>query len=64
MMCLVARLEPGWHTCDTSKELTSKLLNVAARKWDELIAFEEIEDALAKQVGDDADVVSEIERVS
>ena len=54
----------GKRTSDAGKELTSELLDVAAGKGNKLVAFEEIEDALAEQVGDDADVVLEIKRFS
>lgn len=44
--------------------MAGKLLNLTAGKWNETIAFEEVENALAKQIGDDADMVAEIKAVS
>jgi hypothetical protein len=44
--------------------LAGKLLDLTAGKWDEAIAFEEVENALAKQIGDNADMVAEIKAVS
>lgn len=40
------------------------MLDLTAGKWDEAIAFEEVENALAKQIGDNADMVAEIKAVS
>lgn len=37
---------------------------MSAGKWDEGVALEEVKDALAQEVGDDADVVAEVKRVS
>ena len=51
-------------TCDTGKELSCKLLNVTARKRDELVALQKVKDALAEQIGHDADVVLVVEGVS
>jgi len=48
----------------TRKQLLCKLLNVRAWKRNKPIRLEEIEDALAIEISDDADVVSEIEAVS
>ena len=50
-------------TCDTCEELPGKFLDMRARKWHELIRFEEIEHALAVEVGDYADVIFEIEAI-
>ena len=36
---------------------------MTAGKGDKLVAFEEVEDALAEQVGNDTDVVSEVEGI-
>lgn len=51
-------------TSDTSKELSGKTLDLAVRKGNELIAFEKIEDTLAQQVHDNADVASVVEAVA
>lgn len=40
------------------------MLNLTAGKWNETIAFEEVENALTKQIGDDADMVAEIKAVA
>lgn len=37
---------------------------MSARKWYEGVALEEVEDALAQEVGDNADVVAEVKRIS
>lgn len=37
---------------------------MSAGKWYESVALEEVEDALAQEVGDNADVVAEVKRVS
>ena len=46
------------------EQLPCKALDLATGKWYELIALEKVKDALAEQVCDNADVVSEIETVS
>jgi len=46
------------------KQLFCKLLNVGAWKRNKPIRLEEVEDALAIEISDDADVISEIEAVS
>jgi hypothetical protein len=51
-------------TGNARKELASKLLDVSARKGHKGVALEEVEDALAQEIGDDADVVAEVKRVS
>lgn len=51
-------------TSDTGKELSRKTLDLAVRERYELIAFEEIEYALAQQVHDDADVAPVVEAVA
>lgn len=51
-------------TGDTREELAGKLLNVSARKRHKGVAFEKVKDALAQEIGDDADVVAEVKRVS
>lgn len=48
----------------TGEQLSRKLLYVSARKWDKLVALEEIKDALTEQVGDDTNVVPEIKSVA
>ena len=60
----------GWErvgnklTGDARKELAGELLDVGARERHKGVALEEVKDALAQQVGDDADVVAEVKRVS
>lgn len=49
---------------DTGEELLCKLLDMRAWEGDEAVALEEVEHALAVEVGDDADVVAEVEAVS
>jgi len=50
-------------TSNTCEELTCKALYVRARKRYELIFLEEVEDTLAEKIGNNADVVLEIEAV-
>jgi hypothetical protein len=45
-------------TGDARKELASELLDVSARKGHKSVALEEVKDALAQEIGDDADVVA------
>lgn len=40
------------------------MLNLTAGEWNKSIALEEVEDTLSKQIGDNADMVSEIKAVS
>jgi hypothetical protein len=51
-------------TSYTRKELSGEALNLRAREWHKSISLEEVEDALPKEVCDNADVVSEVERIS
>jgi hypothetical protein len=51
-------------TRNAGKQLAGKALDLAAGKRHEAVALEEVEDALAEQVGDDADVVAEVEAVA
>jgi hypothetical protein len=51
-------------TCNASKELPCKTLNLAVGERHEVIALKEVEDTLSEQVGDDADMTSIIETVS
>jgi hypothetical protein len=51
-------------TGDARKELASELLDVSTWEWHKGIALEEVKDALAQEVGDDANVVAEVKRVS
>lgn len=44
--------------------MSCKVLDLTAWKWDEAISFEEIENALPKQIRYYADMVSKIETVS
>jgi hypothetical protein len=52
-----------WLTSYTSEQLFGELLNMGARERNECVRLEEIEHALTIKVGDDADVVPEIEAV-
>lgn len=52
------------RTGDTGEQLTSKALYLTTRERNELIALEEVKDALAKQVCDYANVVSEVEAIT
>lgn len=45
------------------QELPGKALYLATREWNKLIAFEEVEDTLAKEIGNDADVVPKVEAI-
>ena len=46
------------------QELPGKALYLTTGEWYELVAFEEVEDTLAKEIGDDADVVPKVEAVA
>lgn len=48
-------------TCNAGEQLLCKMLDLAAGKGHKIIALQEVEDALAEQVGDDADVVPKVE---
>lgn len=58
------RVSEGWFTGNTGKELSSKTLDLTAWERYKAISLEKIEDTLTQQVGDNADVISEVERVS
>lgn len=44
--------------------MSGKVLNLAVRKGDKAVALEKVENALAQEIHDDADVASVIEAVS
>ena len=44
--------------------LSSKGLDMRAGKWDKSVVLQKVEDALAKQVCNDANMVAEVETVS
>jgi hypothetical protein len=46
--------------CDTRKQLSSKGLDVRARKWGELVDLQEVKHALPIEIGDDANMLSEV----
>lgn len=46
------------------EELFRELLDVRAREWYEAIRLEKVKHALSVEIGDDADVVPEIEAIS
>lgn len=48
----------------TSEELFRELLDVGAWEWHKTIRFEEVEHALSVEIGDNADVVPEVEAIS
>jgi hypothetical protein len=48
---------------DAGEELLRKLLDMRAGEWHKAVGLEEVEHALPVQVGDDADVVPEVEAV-
>ena len=52
------------HTGDAREQLAGKELDVRIREWRETIALQKVEHALAVEVGDDADVVPEVEAVA
>lgn len=52
--------EPTGHT---GEELTGKRLDLTARKGNEAVALEEVKHALSQQIGDNADMVAEIEAI-
>lgn len=54
----------GGLTCNAGKELASKTLDLAVGKGDKSISFQEIENALVKEIHDNADVVAIVETVS
>lgn len=49
---------------NTCEKLACKCLDMSAREGCEVVGLQEIEDALAVQVRDDADVVTEVEAVA
>jgi DNA-binding TFAR19-related protein (PDSD5 family) len=49
---------------NAGEQLLRKLLDVRARERDKAVRLEEVEHALPVKVGDNADVVSEVEAVS
>jgi hypothetical protein len=49
---------------NTCEKLACKCLDMSAREWREVVGLQEVEDALAVQVRDDADVVTEVEAVA
>ena len=49
---------------DTGEQLLCKFLDVGAGKRNEAVGLEKVKHTLAVEVGDDADVVSEVEAVS
>lgn len=51
-------------TCNTGQQLPGKALNLAAWKRHKLIPLEKVENALPKQVGNDAYMVPKIEAVA
>lgn len=51
-------------TSNTREELPSKALDLTARKRHKSISFQKIENALSKEVGNDAYVVSKVERIA
>lgn len=48
---------------NTGEQLLCKLLNVGAGEWNEAVRFQEVEDALAVERGDDTDMVPKVEAV-
>jgi len=50
-------------TSNAGEELACKLLDVTAGEGHKRVALQEIKDTLAEEVGDDTDVVSEVESV-
>lgn len=51
-------------TGDAGEQLSSKALDVCAGKWCECVLLEEVKDALAEQVGDNADMIAVVEAFS
>lgn len=51
-------------TSNTGEQLAGKVLDLAVRERHEVVALEEVEDALAQQVHDDADMSAVVEAVS
>lgn len=51
-------------TCNASKELPRKTLNLAVGERHKVVTFKEVKDTLSEQVSDDADMTSIIETVS
>lgn len=45
------------------EQLPGKILNLAVWKWDEVVALEEIEHALAEKIHNDANVASVVETI-
>ena len=51
-------------TSYTRKELSGEALNLRAGKWHKSISLEEVEDTLSQKIGDNADVVPEVEGIT
>jgi hypothetical protein len=49
---------------DAGEELLCKLLDVGAGEWDKAVGLEEVKDTLSVEIGDDADVIPEVEAIS
>jgi hypothetical protein len=49
---------------NAGKELFSELLDVRAGEWDKAVGLEKVKHALAIEVGDNADMVPEVEAIS
>lgn len=46
------------------EQLASEIMDLAVRKWHEIVALQEVEDTRAKQIHDDANMTSEIKAVA
>lgn len=60
----VTKCMGGKLTGDAGEELSCKLLNVTAGERNKLVALQEVKDALAEQVGDDANMIPKVKGVS
>jgi hypothetical protein len=56
-------MERSERTCYTSEQLLGEFLNVGAGERDKGVRLEEVEDALAIEIGDDANMIPEVEAV-
>ena len=49
---------------NAGEELFRKLLDVRAGEWDKAVRLEEVKHTLSIEIGDDADVVPEVEAIT
>ena len=63
MLMIASAKWDGLHTSNAGEELSSKALDLTARKGHKSVALEKVEDALAKKVCDDANMITKVKAV-